>query len=500
MLMKTISVSRQLVSRTAALLLTLNAAAAADDPRFNVLFIAVDDLNTDLGAYGHPLVQSPSIDRLASEGLRFDAAYAQYPVCSPSRSSFLTGLYPQRTGVVDNDVHFREFNPDAVTLPELFRLSGYFTARVGKVFHYNVPEHIGTDGLDDPQSWEQRRNPKGIDVEYGSKVHTVYPDTPIGATLTWLSVADDGSRHTDALVTDEAIALLDRHHPDETGRPFFLAVGYFRPHTPFIAPAPYFERYPLAKIEPPPDFTADRADIPTAALADRPGQLQMSEAEKIAAIRGYYASISYVDAQIGRLLNALDRASLRENTIVVLLSDHGYQLGAHGLWQKGDLFEGSARVPLIVSVPERAGGSNARGQSTSSLTELIDLYPTLAELAGLQSPDAVNGYSLVPVLENPAESVRNSAYTMALSAAGRDRPEWRYLQVPGHSVRTGRYRYTEWGDGLFGVELYDYRSDPGELTNVVNEREYTPARARLARELAKRRQQAETAPQALDSR
>ncbi len=480
------------VACAAALLLIAVSAPSAQD-RLNILFITVDDLNADLGAYGHPQVQSPSIDRLASQGLRFDAAYAQYPVCSPSRSSFLTGLYPGQTGVVSNDVHFRDFVADAVTLPELFRRNGYFTARVGKVFHYNVPGDIGTNGLDDAQSWEQRRNPRGIDVDYGSEVYTIEPRTPIGATLSWLSVPDDGSRHTDALVTDEAISLLNAYHPDDTGRPFFLAVGYFRPHTPFVAPASYFSQYPPADIEPPPDFATDRADIPTPALADRPGQLQMSEADKVAAIQGYYASISYMDAQVGRLLGALDAASLRQSTVVVLVSDHGYQLGAHGLWQKGDLFEGSARVPLIVSVPKQAGTHYPRGESTSSLAELVDLYPTVVELAGLDIPEAVAGYSLVPVLEDPRHSVRESAYTMALSMAGRDREEWRYREIMGRSIRTERYRYTEWGGGQWGVELYDYRTDPAEFTNVVNERDHLAARARLARELAGRSQQAEAA-------
>ena len=471
----------------AAVCLCAIASAATAQQRPNVLFITVDDLNNDLGAYGHPLVQSPSIDRLASEGMRFDAAYAQYPVCSPSRSSFLTGLYPQQTGVIANGPHFREFVPEVVTLPEFFAQHGYFTARVGKIFHYDVPASIGTDGLDDPQSWNERRNPMGIDFDYGAEVNSINPEMAIGATLSWLSVPGDGSRHTDALVTDAAIDLLETHHPERTGRPLFLAVGYFRPHTPFVAPASYFAMYPPDEIEAPPEFAADRADIPIAALADRPGQLQMTEAQKIAAIQGYYASISYVDAQIGRLLRALDAAALRDNTVVVLLSDHGYHLGAHGLWQKGDLFEGSARVPLILSVPDLSGTVYVRGESTTSLTELVDLYPTLAELAGLDIPAQVAGISLVSVLRNPATSVRESAYTIALSRGGWDRPEWQHEDVMGETVRTERYRYTEWAEGTMGVELYDYHADPAELTNVANEPGHLVARERLAEELSRRK-------------
>ena len=242
------------------------AGATAARERPNVLFITVDDLNNDLGTYGHPIVQSPAIDRLAAEGMRFDAAYAQYPVCSPSRSSFLTGLYPQQTGIIANGPHFREFVPDIVTLPQFFAQHGYFTARVGKTFHYDVPKDIGTDGLDDPQSWNERRNPKGVDVSYTARVNTINPATLVGATLTWLSVAGDGSKHTDALVTDAAIDLLETHHPQRNGKPLFLAVGYFRPHAPFIAPSVFFELYPPKSIEMPADFVDDRADIPTAAL------------------------------------------------------------------------------------------------------------------------------------------------------------------------------------------------------------------------------------------
>lgn len=486
----------QLAARSAcfALCALSMASATLAQEQPNVLFITLDDLNTDLGTYGHPLVRSPSIDRLAAEGLRFDAAYAQYPVCTPSRTSFLTGLYPQQSGVLLNGQHFREFVPDAVTLPEFFARHGYFTARVGKIFHAGVPGDIGTDGLDDLQSWDERRNPRGIDLDHNDEVNTIHPGSGSGGTLTWLSLPGDGSRHTDSLVTDAAIALLDARHPQRTGQPLFLAVGYYRPHTPYIAPASYFDMYSPEAIEAPPDPTADRADIPVAALADRLSQLQMTDEQEIAAIQAYYASISFVDAQVGRLLDALDASGLRESTIVVLLSDHGYHLGAHGLWQKGDLFEGSVRVPLIVSVPGWLGADYARGTDTASLVELIDLYPTLAELTGLEVPAQAAGTSLVPILEDPAATVRESAYTVAWSRAGWDRPGWHYPPVIGETVRTARYRYTEWAGGIMGMELYDYRTDPDELTNVAVEPEYRAVRTRLAAELARRREDAGVAP------
>ena len=464
---------------TAVCLLVMAGVTTAQE-RPNILFITVDDLNNDLGTYGHPLVRSPSIDRLAAEGLRFDAAYAQYPVCSPSRSSFLTGLYPQQTGVLANGPHFRDFIPDVVTLPEYFARNGYFTARVGKIFHYNVPNHIGTDGQDDPQSWDERRNPRGIDVDYDAEVNTITPGTGTGGTLTWLSVPGDGSQHTDAGVTDAAIDLIETHHPRRTGQPLFLAAGYYRPHTPYIAPASYFEMYPPEEIEAPPDPTADRADIPVAALADRLGQLQMTDAQKISAIQGYYASITFVGcadrptagcAGCGEASRQHDRGAVVRSR----LSPRRPRAVA-----EGDLFEGSVRVPLIVSVPERLGTDYVRGADTASLAELVDLYPTLVELAGLDVPAQAVGTSLVPVLEDPSAAVRESAYTVAYSRAGWVRPEWHYPRVLGESIRTERYRYTEWAGGIMGMELYDYRADPEELTNVAIEPEHQTARARLA--------------------
>lgn len=453
--------------------------------RPNVLFITIDDLNTDLGSYGHPLVKSPHIDRLARSGVRFNAAYAQYPICSPSRASFLTGLYPEQTGVVTNGVDFREIIPDVVTLPQYFRQNAYSTARVGKIYHYNVPGHIGTDGQDDPKSWDKVLNPRGIDVDYGDRVHGIGPGK-IGAKLTWLTVDDPAEKHTDSLVTDGAIRLMEEMHPERTGKPFFLAVGYFRPHTPFITPRRFTNLYPLDRIKAPPSFQKDREDIPLAALSDRTGQLSMPADTMKEIIQAYYASITFVDEQVGRLLSALKKRGLGKNTIIVLLSDHGFHLGAHGLWLKGDLFEGSVRAPLIVAAPER----NGNGGVAEAPVEFTDLYPTLTDLAGLETPKHVRGRSLLPVLENPRASVRSSAFSMAASRAGKTRSEYRNRSIWGYSVRTERFRYTEWGDGSFGVELYDYKTDPQELTNFAEkEGEYANARAKLSRLLRKRVEQ-----------
>lgn len=440
------------------------AENAKDAAKPNVLFIAVDDLNTDLGCYGHYLVKSPNIDRLAQRGVLFEHAYCQYPVCNPSRSSFLTGCYPDQTGVLSNADKFRKKLPDVATLPQWFSKHGYFVARVGKLFHYGVPNQIGTSGEDDPESWHLVVNPRGIDREVHDQIHTLQPGQ-FGGTLSWLAIDSEDGQHTDGIGATEAIRLLEENHPKQTGKPFFLAVGFYRPHTPYVAPTHYFKLYPRDSIKPVLLQPGDRDDIPTAALFDRPHQLELSVPKRQEIIQAYYAAISLMDAQVGRLLKALEFFGLADNTIVVFLSDHGYHLGHHGLWQKGDLFEGSAHVPLIIADPRQ----EKKGVRTRALTELVDLYPTLAELCGLPRPDHLSGQSLVGVLNDPSKAGRSSALTVAVSRAKRMHPELKKNNIKGYSIRTARYRYTEWGGGEFGSELYDYEADPQEYTNRVND-------------------------------
>ena len=426
----------------------------------NVLFIAVDDLNNDLGCYGHPLVQSPNIDRLAKRGMRFDRAYCQYPVCNPSRASLMTGLYPEQTGVLSNAGDFRKRHPDITTMSQHFMNNGYFAARVGKIYHYGVPLQIGTDGKDDPASWNTVANPIGIDRAELEPVATLQKGK-YGGTLSWRIIESRDDDHTDGKGALEAIRLIEEHHPGKTGKPFFLAMGFFRPHTPYVAPAHYAKLYPLDKIDPVLEKPGDRDDIPPAALADRAHQRELSLAKRREIIQAYYASITLMDACVGKLLDALDRLKLADNTIVVFFSDHGYHLGQHGLWQKSDLFEGSARVPLILSVP----GMKNEGQASDSLAELIDLYPTLAGLCGLAKPAHLKGQSLEPVLNDPTAKVRQAAFTVS-NARGKI-PGHRGRKPLGHTIRTARYRYTEWGGGKHGVELYDYKTDPDEYTNLA---------------------------------
>jgi uncharacterized sulfatase len=436
--------------------------AAASSDRLNVLFIAVDDLNTDLGCYGHPFVQSPHIDRLAARGTRFDRAYCQFPLCSPSRSSMLTGLRPDTTRVFDLRYHFRTHLPDIVTLPQLFKNHGWFVARIGKLYHYGNPGQIGTSGLDDPQSWDQVVNPRGRDKDDEELVTNYTPKRGLGSSLSFMAAAGDDEEETDGLVVDEAIHLLRRHRHE----PFFIAAGLYRPHCPYVAPAEYFDRYPIEQVRMPQEPADDLDDVPEAALlSTRPRPwFGASRQEAREAKRAYYATVTFVDAQVGRLLDALDELGLTDRTVVVFWSDHGYLLGEHGLWMKQSLFEESARIPLIVAAP----GQRTQGVKCGRTVEAVDIYPTLAELAGLEPPANLAGRSLRPLLDDPQAPWDKPAFTQV----------WRG-RFSGYSVRTERWRYNEWDDGRRGVELYDHDRDPHEYHNLAHD----PAYAEVVREL-----------------
>jgi arylsulfatase A-like enzyme len=473
---------------TACIGLALCLQPAAADPGEqppNVLLIVVDDLNTAINAYGHDSVQTPAIDRLADRGVLFERAYAQYPQCNQSRASFLTGRYPDQTGVLSLKEHFRAALPEAITLPQYFRENGYFTARIGKIFHQGVPPEIGEDGLDDDVSWNLAINPAGVDIRVDQQIVSIVPPEhdrrAFGGTLSWLSL-DSDEAHTDEIGADEAIRLLQEYHPARTGQPLFLALGFYRPHTPYVAPSRFFDLYPPTGVELAVVPPGDRENKPVAALADRPYQADMSETQQRQAIQGYYAAISFMDEQLGRVLDALDASGLAENTIIAFLSDHGYQLGAHGLWQKKDLFENSLRTPLIVAAP----GQLEAGSRSFTPVELLDLYPTLTALAGLDAPaSAVAGQNLVPVLAG-AGTGRKSALSQSWSAAHLVRPERRGMKVMGYSIRTDRYRYTEWNRGEEGFELYDYLEDPAEYRNLADDAKYEAVRVELAALLEER--------------
>jgi iduronate 2-sulfatase len=422
--------------------------------RPNVLLIMADDLNNDLGTYGHPLVQTPNLDRLARRGVRFERAYNQFPLCSPSRVSMLTGLRPDTTRVHDLQTDFRKVLPDVVTLPQLFKRNGYRAARVGKIYHYGNPGQIGTSGLDDPASWDLVVNPRGIDKEEEPLLTNYTPKRGLGSALAFYSSPAPDEAHTDGKVATETIALLEK----DRDRPFFLAAGFYRPHCPFIAPKKYFDMYPLDRIAAPSLDRDALARLPGPALFTNPPHWDIGEQAQREVIRAYYASISFLDAQVGRLLDALDRLGLTDNTIVVFVSDHGYHLGEQGQWMKQTLLERSARAPLIAAGP----GVAARNRPSPRVVEFLDVYPTLAELAGVSPPAGLQGRSLVPLLRNPEAPWDHPALTQVRRGPAAD-------AFMGYSVRTAKWRYTEWDDGKRGVELYDEEEDPRELRNLADD-------------------------------
>jgi uncharacterized sulfatase len=449
---------RLLFFRIASLLILPFGFATAKPAKPNVLFISVDDLASSLGCYGDLVAKTPHIDRLASTGVRFDRAYNQLPLCNPTRASVMTGLRPDTIKVYDLDQHFREEVPDAVTLSQQFMKSGYFAARVGKIYHYNVPASIGTDGFDDPPSWQKTVNPKGSDKDEEDLIFNAEPHRKISAALSWLAAEGTDEEQTDGMITTEAIQLLE----EKKDEPFFLAVGFFRPHTPFVAPKKYFGLYPVEEMRIPYAPEDDREDIPTAAFAHNcpVPHYNLEKPILLQALQAYYACVSFIDAQVGRLLDALDENGLAENTIVVFWSDHGYHLGEHnGIWQKRTLFEQSSRSPLIIRVP----GAKGNGTPSPRIVEFVDIYPTLTEVAGVGSPDGLEGRSLAPLLEDPDAEWDGTAITQIL------RPADDRLATPvmGRSIRTDRWRYTEWAEGKEGVELYDHWADPMEFDNLA---------------------------------
>ena len=432
-----------------------SAGAQAPPPpgsgRPNVLLIMADDLNNDMGTYGHPIVKTPHLDRLAARGVRFDRAYNQFPLCSPSRSSLLTGLRPDTIRIYDLQTHFRSTVPEVVTLPQLFRQQGYRVGRVGKIYHYGNPGQIGTNGLDDPASWDFVVNPRGIDKDEEPKLINYTPKRGLGSSLSYYASPAPDEEHTDGKVASETIALLEAHKD----RPFFLAAGFYRPHCPFIAPARYFDMYPVSRIPAPPFSEAVVARRPPPSLFTTPPNWGLTPEAQREVIAAYYASVTFLDANVGRILDALERTGLAANTVVVFMSDHGYHLGEHGQWMKQTLFEASARNPLIV-----AGPGVARGRASGRTVEYLDLYPTLAQLARIQPPPGLEGRSLVPLLERPDAEWPHPALTQVRRGTG----EKAFM---GYSIRTEDWRYTEWGGGAHGTELYDERTDPGETVNLA---------------------------------
>jgi arylsulfatase A-like enzyme len=460
--------------------------AARQGPGYNVLFIISDDLRPELGSYGNPIIKTPNIDRLAARGTRFDRAYAQYPLCNPSRTSFLNGRYPTQTGVMDNNTYFRVRHPDYVSLPQHFKANGYTTLRAGKIFHGGIDDQVSwTEGGEPPDpaitGRGSRALPAGNQRDAGDESgrHAVETDaatTPLprtaasgghGAASDRIIVLDgEGESHGDYKTATRAIQYLEKYKD----RPFFLAVGFVKPHSPPTAPRKYFDLYDPAKISLPPDFATRPAappGFPEISVPRRNADLfigrDASPDEARQMIRAYYASVSFMDTQVGRVLDALDRLNLRDKTIIVFLGDHGYHLGEKGKWSKAySLYEVGTRIPLIIVVP------GAKPQTSERTVEALDLYPTLVDLCGLPKPQGIEGHSLVPLLRNPKAAWEHPAFSVT-----------RYQGKLGKSVRTERWHYVEWDEGRAGAMLFDHASDPHELRNLVAD----PAYARTVREM-----------------
>ena len=451
--------------------LTLTSSLFAQD-RPNVLLLVSDDLAATLGSYGHPQAKTPHLDAFAKTGVRFSKAYCQFPHCNPSRASMLSGLRPNTTRVTDNADNLYQNLPGITTLPRHFKNHGYATARCGKIFHLGIP--TGNESMDDVGAWDfgtpfkdERPYPKARESEVTVK-------TGKKQGLPWKEIPGGDELLVDGTFARTAVQWLEKR---DAAKPFFLAVGFHRPHLPLVAPAKYFDQYPLEDITLPPEPEDDESDIHEPARNGAvPGYAMTATAEqRRAAIRAYLACVSYVDAQAGYVLDALKRLGLDENTIVIFVSDHGWHLGEHKLWHKRSLFEESARVPLIMRVPQ---GPKAGGVCGAPV-ELVDLFPTLVELAGLPQPaQKLEGATLKPLLLDPSAAVREAAFTQARRGANAE--HW------GRSVRTSRWRCTEWDEGRNGIELYDHETDPGEFTNLATDPRYAETLQQL-RTLLKQR-------------
>jgi iduronate 2-sulfatase len=435
----------------AAMVLGLTiSAVAADAQRYNVLWIVVDDLNTDLPCYGQPLVHSPNIDKLAARGVRFDRAYCQYALCNPSRSSFLSGYRPDRTRVVEQEIFARTALPDATFLPQLFRKNGYFTAAAGKLHH-------GGRHIDRP-SWDHYEDSFGSDPQEAAarQERNGNPDRTPG----YARIDGPDEQTQDGSNARTITRFLEEK--SQKDQPFFLALGLHKPHVPWTAPRRMFDRYPLAQM--PRRDLLTGSDIPQIALqTEWPiGTKAASQAEGIAA---YFACVSFTDANVGSVTAALDRLGLWNKTIVVFMGDHGFHLGDRGLWSKKTLFEQALRVPLIICLPNGASA----GRACRRTVQLVDLYPTLADLCGLTPPADLDGKSLRPLLLDPDATWDRPAYSQV-----------RHEGLTGRSVRTERWRYTEWDGGKAGHELYDHDLDPLELRNLAAMPELAPTRQHLS--------------------
>ena len=441
--------------------------------QYNVLFISIDDLNTMLGCYGHPEMHTPNIDRLAERGTLFNRAYCQFPLCNPSRASVLTGLRPDTTGIKTNDTA----NGDTfgtVTIPQYFKAHGYHTRSVGKIAHGWL-------------AWEDK-------VSWSAPIWKVpYKSENLASHTSWQALDVANNELRDGKIASKAIEVLT----EIKDLPFFLAVGFDKPHVPFEAPTKYFDLYTPQDFTLPTHSTSLPENVPLYALRANPKKLP--DAKILELTRAYAACISYIDAQVGRVLERLQQLGLTEKTLIVLWSDHGFHLGEHATWQKNTLFEVGLRVPLIVSVPDQS----SVGIETDAFVELVDIFPTLCDACQLPIPTELEGQSMLPVIEQSAYEWKSAVFSQLRRRSIRNYYHNNTLQsltgidlamddsVDGYSMRTERYRYTEWAvysaqgekTADLGAELYDYRTDPDETVNIASFPENAELVARLSEQL-----------------
>ena len=476
--------------------LCVSARNSPAAPKPNVLLICVDDLKPILGCYGDKLVQSPHIDRLAARSVQFDRAFCNQAVCSPSRNSLLTGLRPQTLGIYDLGTNFRRARPDTVTLPQLFKQHGYRAEGMGKIFH------VGHGNTNDDASWSlphwnakvvayalpASKAKTGLTREEALFSNKSAKDLPRGAA--WESADVPDHTYPDGALADHAIERL-RVAREKSGEPFFLAVGFLKPHLPFVAPKKYWDLYdrakfPLAEVRTPPlgaPVYAPQFGGELRQYSDIPDVGPLTDDLQRTLIHGYHAAVSYMDAQLGRVLAELDRLGLAQNTIIILWGDHGWHLGDHSIWCKHTNYEQAARIPLLVAVPAGVGGAASKaGAKSGSLVETVDIYPTLCELAGLPAPAGLDGRSFVPTLRDPAAPTKDHT----IHVYPRTKPD--KTPVIGRAIRTERYRLVEWKKigapaATADLELYDYETDPLEKKNHAAENPAIVAqlRALLAR-------------------
>lgn len=413
----------------------------------NVLFIVVDDLNTTLSCYGHSVVKTPNIDKLAQSGIKFNHAYCNYAVCGPSRGSFLTGLRPETIGILDNRTPLQDVLQDRVTLPALFRQNGYYTMSLGKIFH-------GSNEHNDPKAWDEIFGYTAS--EKGKKGESRNITNGVLKWCHWRAAEGEDEDQADGQIAKKAVEFIK----SKKDKPFFLAVGFHKPHDPFIAPKKYFDMYPLENCNPPalPDGWQPSYNI------SLPGETKtfnkFSEQDKREFLRSYYACTSFMDAQVGKVINALKESGEYQNTLIVFFGDHGYHLGEHNWWNKVTIYEKGTNAPFIVS--GSLVKNENQGKASNAMFEFIDIYPTLADFLNLKNtPKQLEGRSFASIIKEPSLPFRNEV--RAIVNRG---------QTMGRMVKDTNFRYIEWDEGEKGIELYDQKNDPLEYDNLADNPEY----------------------------